>query len=31
MQALQERPWSAKTWVRLAQTAFAPGIAKTSR
>jgi len=30
LQALHEQPWSAKTWVRLAQTAFAPGTAKTS-
>jgi glycosyltransferase involved in cell wall biosynthesis len=30
LQALQERPWSAKTWVRLAQTAFASGSPKPS-
>jgi hypothetical protein len=30
LQTLQERPWSAKTWVRLAQTAFASGSSKPS-
>jgi hypothetical protein len=30
LQALHERPWSAKTWIRLAQTVFASSSAKAA-